>query len=104
MERMTISVPTEMARQIEARRKAEHRTRSGLLQEAFRRYNFAAQIPADVEEEEATPAELRAIERGRAALKKGQSVSLKEALRQIDAMEDNGRKARASRAQPHSRG
>ena len=98
MERMTISVPTEMARQIEARRKAEHRTRSGLIQEAFRRYNFAAQVPANVEDEEATPAELRAIARGRAAMKKSHSVSLREALSQIDAMESNGRKARAPRS------
>ena len=48
MERMTISVPTEMARRIEARRKAEKRTRSSLIQEAFRRYDVAAQIPANI--------------------------------------------------------
>jgi metal-responsive CopG/Arc/MetJ family transcriptional regulator len=85
MERMTISVPAEMARRIEARRKAEKRTRSGLIQEAFRRYDVAAQIPAKIDGEDATPAELRALARGRAASDRGESVSLKEALRQIDA-------------------
>lgn len=35
---MTISVPPEMAAQIEEIRKKEHRTRSELLREALRRY------------------------------------------------------------------
>lgn len=95
---MTISVPTEMARRIEARRKAEKRTRSGLIQEAFRRYDVAAQIPANIEGEEATPAELRAIARGHAEFKRGEFVSLDEALRQIDAMDRKPRKVRSPRA------
>jgi len=97
MERMTISIPSAMARRIEARRKAEKRTRSSLIQEAFRRYDAGAQIPNSIEGEAATPSELRALARGRAAFDRGEFVSLKEALRQIDAMDSNGRKVRSSR-------
>lgn len=78
MERMTISVPTETARQIDAVRKAENRTRSGVIQEALRRYNVGAEIPARTGGEEATPSERRAIARGHAAIKRGEFVSLDE--------------------------
>ena len=98
MERMTISVPTETFRQIEAVRKAEKRTRSGVIQEALRRYSFGAEIPATTQGEEATPAERRAIARGHAAIEKGEYVSLDEVIRQSNAMDRKRRKARPSRA------
>ena len=97
MERMTISVPTAMARQIEARRKAEHRTRSGVIQEAFRFYD-RAQVPPNTGSEEATPAELRAIAKGRAQIKKGEFYTLDEVFKKLDAMDRRRRKARVSHA------
>lgn len=98
MERMTISVPAEMARRIEARRKAEKRTRSSLMVEAFRHYDGAAATSRRLAGEDATPAEIRAIARGHAEFGRGEFVSLDEALRQIDAVDRKPRKVRAARA------
>jgi predicted transcriptional regulator len=98
MERMTISVPTKTFRQIEAVRKAEKRTRSGVIQEALRRYSFGAEIPATTQGEEATPAERRAVARGHAAIEKGEYVSLDEVIRQSNAVDRKRRKARSPRA------
>ena len=98
MERMTISVPTETVRQIEAVRKAENRTRSGVIQEALRRYSFGAEIPAVTQGEEATASERRAIARGHAAIERGEFISLDEVIRQSNAMDRKPRKARSSRA------
>ncbi len=70
---MTISLPPGMVRQMERVRKREHRTRSELVREALRAYlndRFPAVVP--------TKAELKAIERGRAAFRRGDYVSLDE--------------------------
>ena len=98
MERMTVSVPAETIRQIEAVRKAEKRTRSGVIQEAIRRYHFGAEIPARTEGEGVTLAERRAIARGHAAIERGEFLSLDEVIRQSNAMDRKPRKARTSRA------
>jgi predicted transcriptional regulator len=68
---ITISVPPEMLDELERVRKEEHRTRSELMREALRVY-FSSRIPED------TPAaaELRAIRRGRAAIARGDYVTL----------------------------
>ncbi len=68
---LTISLPPAMLRQIERVRKAEHRTRSELVREALRRY-FSAEIRTVAP----TPRELRAIQRGRAEIKRGEYVTL----------------------------
>jgi metal-responsive CopG/Arc/MetJ family transcriptional regulator len=46
----TISLPPEMAEEIEEIRQKEHRTRSELLREALRRYIFSATYPRSNEE------------------------------------------------------
>ena len=61
---LTLSLPRELARQVERARKAEQRTTSELMREALRTYfESRAYTP--------TLAELRAIEKGRAALRRG---------------------------------
>jgi metal-responsive CopG/Arc/MetJ family transcriptional regulator len=78
---ITVSLPRTMAERVEAVRKAEHRTRSELVREALRTYfALSAQFP----EEEATPAELRAIERGRRAVARGQYVTLNQLLHELE--------------------
>src|SRR5436190_8997404 len=67
---MTVSLPRAMVREIEIIRKAEHRTRSELVREALRTYfNVRSSYTP-------SPSELRAIERGRAALRRGEYVSV----------------------------
>ncbi len=87
---ITISLPAEMAEQVEKTRREEHRTRSGLVVEALRTYISIRQFPEEI----ATPAELRAIGRGRAAYERGDYVTLDE-LRRQEAMGRSPRRARA---------
>jgi CopG family transcriptional regulator / antitoxin EndoAI len=89
---LTISLPRAMAERVEALRKAENRTRSELVREALRTY-FA--IAARFPEEEATPAELRALARGRRAVARGEYVTLDQLLHDL---EPHRRTARAKRA------
>lgn len=90
---MTVSMPREMAAQVEAVRKAEHRTRSELVREALRTYfALAARFP----EEEATPAELRALRQARRAVARGEYVTLGQLL---DELEPDRRKARGKGTQ-----
>src|SRR5712692_1976089 len=70
---LTISLPRAMAERVETLRKAEQRTRSELVREALRTY-FA--IAARFPEEEATPAELRDLARGRRAVARGEYVTV----------------------------
>lgn len=72
---MTISLPREMIQEVERVRKTEHRTRSELIREALRAYFNARQtFPSYTP----TAAELRAIEKGRAAMRRGQYYTLDE--------------------------
>jgi Arc/MetJ-type ribon-helix-helix transcriptional regulator len=67
----SVSVPPEMAGEIERVRKAEHRTRSELVREALRHYIRAASVRAvrermaQLPEEDAAPDEAAAIREGR---------------------------------------
>ncbi|MBI4469187.1 MAG: ribbon-helix-helix protein, CopG family [Acidobacteria bacterium] len=72
-ETITISLPPAMLREVERIRKAEHRSRSELLREALRAY-FLRRFP----EVAPTKAELRALEQGRAAMRKGEYITLDE--------------------------
>jgi len=63
-----------MLEQVEKTMRAEQRTRSELILEALRTYIAVRQFP----EETPTPAELRAIRRGRAAYARGDYVALDE--------------------------
>ena len=66
---MTISLPRPMIEEVERVRKTEHRTRSELIREALRAY-FTARKSFPVYTP--TAAELREIEKGRAAIRRGQ--------------------------------
>ena len=79
---MSISLPPALLRQFEEVRKKESRTRSELVREALRAY-FEERYPAVTP----TPAELAALRRGRAAFRRGDSVSLTQFL---DSLERNG--------------
>jgi Arc/MetJ-type ribon-helix-helix transcriptional regulator len=73
---MSISLPpSRLLRQFEEVRKKESRTRSELVREAVRAY-FEQRYPAVTP----TAAELAALRRGRAAFRRGDSVSLAQFL------------------------
>ena len=88
---ITISLPPAMAEQVEKTMQAENRTRSELVREALRTYIAIRQFP----EETPTPAELRAIRRGRAAYERGDYVTLDELHRREKAVAGRPRRARA---------
>jgi CopG family transcriptional regulator / antitoxin EndoAI len=87
----TISLPPAMAEQVEKTMQAENRTRSELVREALRTYIAIRQFPEEVP----TPAELRAIGRGRAAYERGDYVTLDELRRKEKAVAGRPRRARA---------
>jgi Arc/MetJ-type ribon-helix-helix transcriptional regulator len=72
---VTVSVPLPIARQIERTRKRENRSRSELVREALRVYFARADTFPVVH---ATPAELRALKRARAAYLRGETITLDE--------------------------
>jgi predicted transcriptional regulator len=92
----SISVPPEMAGEIERVRRAEHRTRSELVREALRHYIRAASVRAVRErmaalpEADAAPDEIAAIAEGRRQFRLARA---KGSFRDVD------RPRRAARAQ-----
>ena len=89
---MTLSLPPEMINEVEQVRKAEHRTRSELIREALRVYfNARRALPTYTP----TRAELRAIEKGRAAMRRGDYYTLDEFRAWL--LGDTGRKASAKK-------
>ena len=70
---LTISLPPAMLKELERVRTHEHRTRSELMREALRSY-FSNRIP----QQAPTTGELRTIRRGRAAIARGDFVTLDE--------------------------
>ena len=87
----TISLPPAMAEQVEKTMRAENRTRSELIREALRTYIAIRKFP----EETPTPAELRAIRRGRDACERDDYVTLDELRRKEKAVAGSPRRARA---------
>lgn len=90
---MTISLPPAMIRDIEAVRRAEHRTRSELVREALRTYFTVRHTytPDRVER--------RAIKAGRAALRRGDYVAFDDLRASLGAADKQGRrKKRPTRA------
>lgn len=79
-----------MLDELERVRKEEHRTRSELMREALRTY-FSSRI----REEAPTAAELRAIRRGRAAIARGDDVSLDEIRDEVGTASRRTRKKSA---------
>lgn len=95
---MTISLPPEMLAEFEHFRKTEHRTKSELVREALREY-FEKRIPVV----KATPAEIRAIRRGRAAFARGDYISLEEFKRELASRTVRpGKKASTARSRKRS--
>jgi Arc/MetJ-type ribon-helix-helix transcriptional regulator len=99
---MTISLPPEMHAQFERVRKAEQRTQSELVREALRLYfnpALAARI-AQLPVYTPTASEVRALEKGRAAMRRGEYYTLNEFFRAVDRSRrqarGKGRRARAS--------
>jgi len=91
----SVSLPPEMAVELERVRKVEHRTRSELVREALRHYIRAASVhavkqrTASLREEDAASDEIEAIREGRRQFEAGRTVGLDHAM---------GRRARRSRA------
>ena len=86
---MTISLPPAMVKQMEQVQKEENRTRSELVREAWRQYfesRYALYTP--------TKAETAAIRKGRAALKRGEFVSLKQLHNELDTPRNQTSKKR----------
>ena len=88
---MTISLPPEMIQGVEEIRTAEYRTRSELVREALRTY-FAGRR---IREVAASRAELRAIQRGRAAYARGDYVTLDQLLHEMESPRRRAGKKRA---------
>ena len=79
-----------MAKRVDDAIRVQHRTRSELVREALRTYFSTRDFP----EESATPAELRAIQHGEAALQRGDYITLDD-LRREEQMARRPRRARA---------
>lgn len=92
-ETMTISLPPEMAKQMERVQKKEHRTRSELLREAWRAY-FESRYPVYTP----TNSELAAIRKGRAEFKRGEYVALAQLRHDLAARRHQKRKKTARKA------
>jgi len=87
---LTISLPREMAQQVETVRKVERRTRSELVREARRHY-----LKRRLRVEVATPAEVKAIERGRRATAQGDTITLAEYVRELETRADESRQKKS---------
>jgi predicted transcriptional regulator len=93
---LTISLPPAMAKQMEKVQKEENRTRSELLREAWRQYFESRRYPLYTP----TKAELTAIRKGRAEIKRGKFVTLSELIHDLDS---SRRKARTKAARKSTR-
>ena len=80
----SISLPPDMAKELERVQKVEHRTRSELVREALRTYFRQAEsrsVPeriAALPEEAPTSDELEAIREGNADFREGRHITLKQ--------------------------
>jgi Arc/MetJ-type ribon-helix-helix transcriptional regulator len=92
-ETMTVSLPPALVRQFEEVRRIESRTRSELVREALRVY-FESRYPAV----EPTLVERAALRRGRAAIRKGDAVSLKAFLHGLERHDHRSRAKRLQKA------
>jgi Arc/MetJ-type ribon-helix-helix transcriptional regulator len=98
---MTVSLPREMIQEVERVRKTEHRTRSELIREALRVYiGQAAARVGSVPVFAPTAAERRAITKGRAQVKRGETYSIDELFSTgvADRRRATGKKTRRARA------
>jgi predicted transcriptional regulator len=75
---VTLSLSEEILAELDRVRTSEARSRSAIVDEALRWY--FRRIPVET----ATPEELAAIEEGRAAIERGDSVSFEQLLHDLD--------------------
>ena len=93
---VTISLDPAMAEEVEKLRKAEHRTSSELWREAMRAFLRSRTLPTYTP----TRSELRAIQQGRAAIRRGDYYTLDE-LRTV-LLGNPSPKARSQKRGPRS--
>jgi Arc/MetJ-type ribon-helix-helix transcriptional regulator len=98
---MTVSLPSELMKKVDRVRKAQYRGRSELVREALRLYfdpELAAQI-ARLPVAAPTKRELRALEKGRQEMRRGESLTPNEFFRHLDRPAPKARsKGRGARA------
>jgi predicted transcriptional regulator len=102
-ETLTVALPPAMIERFEKVRRAENRTKSGLVLKALQMYlAFAGRFP----EVEPSKLELAAIRRGRAAFARGEQVTFGELEQELAARRSQTRakkpaKASLKRQRPH---
>jgi len=72
---LTITLPAEMAEELNRLSRREHRSRSSLLRDAFRRYAAGVEV-REIPYVDPEPGELEALERGRQQTACGDYVAL----------------------------
>jgi predicted transcriptional regulator len=89
--RITISLPADLLRAADKAALTQERARSALVEDALRWYLRIQELPG----EEATAAEIAAIERGRAEIARGEFVSFEEIKRDLaaDLLEERTKKS-----------
>jgi predicted transcriptional regulator len=80
---ISVELPEETVRELDALAASRHCSRSEMLKQAVDRIVWQARIDA-IPEDDPTPDEVAAIERGRKAHARGETVSLEEVLRDLD--------------------
>jgi predicted transcriptional regulator len=89
-QRYVIEIPAKIGRRVARRARQEKKKPSQLAVEALRRYIALPSFP----EETPTPAELHAIRRGEAAIRRGDTITLDE-LRREKTLARRPRRTRA---------
>ena len=102
----SVSLPPEMANELERVRRKEHRTRSELVREALRHYMRDAEVRnlkrriAELPEDEATAEEIAAIEEGTKEFRAGKFMTFDQLRNDLD---NQRQQPRAKRSQARSR-
>lgn len=102
----SVSVPPEMAHELERVRKKEHRTRSELVREALRHYIRAVDAQsvkdriAELPEEEPTAEEIAAIRKGSKDFREGKFITFKQLRHDLD---NRAQQQRTKKSQTRSR-
>jgi predicted transcriptional regulator len=89
--RVTISLPEDVLRAADEVALTQEWSRSALVEDALRWYLRVQELPC----EEATPAEIEAIERGRAEIARGEFVTFEEIKRdlEVDLLKERTKKS-----------
>ena len=80
---ISLELPEETVRELDALAKSKHCSRAEVVQEAVDKIVWQARIAA-IPEDDPTPDEVAAIARARAVFARGEYVSLEELLRDMD--------------------